>query len=239
MINSEEFHESTKYAIGKSHKKWSESWSTIHYKEYPRFRSVELPKVDKKSISLADAILKRHSSREEMTRKPLTLKQLSKFLFYSAGITRKRKNWNHCFRSWASAGARFPLEIYIVNFNIKGLEKGVYHYNVKQHSLECIYERDVRKQIIECANQSWVHKTGALVLISAVFDRTKIKYGERGYRFVFLDAGHIAQNMYLVSTSMNLGCCAIGGFLDDKINKILDIDGTKESVIYLLGIGTV
>ena len=91
--------------------------------------------------------------------------------------------------------------------------------------------------MIQLTGQEWVGAASVVLLISAVFGRTQSKYGDRGYRYVFLDAGHMAQNIYMVTTSMNLGCCTIAGFLDHEVDEMLDLDGSDESVIYMAVIG--
>lgn len=141
------------------------------------------------------------------------------------------------FRVYPSAGARYPLEIYLVVNRVKSLEKGLYHYNVKEHSLELLRKDNFDKFMAEITGQDLVAKAGVVIFISAILDRTRVKYGDRGYRFVLLDAGHLAQNVYLVSEALKLQCCSIGGFIDDELNKLLDLEGTSEKVIYLIALG--
>ena len=145
---------------------------------------------------------------------------------------------NKKLRVSPSAGARYPLEIYPLIFSAKDLDCGIYHYNVKSHSLELLKKGDFKSQFFKCVGQDMILKCSMLIVISAIFNRTKDKYGERGYRYVLLDAGHLAQNAYLIATRLSLGCCTIGGFLDNEINKLLKIDGLTESSIYLIAIGT-
>jgi len=209
------------------------SWKIVHFKEYPRFKRQKL-KITNLSVVDFQKLLKQRSSKREFAKKSLSFSEISNILYWPAGM---KKDFT---RFYPSAGGRYPLEIYIVALNVESLEHGIYHFNVKKNSLEMILKGDFKDDVIHLSgNQEWIKDCGIVVLISAIFGRTKIKYGERGYRYVLMEAGHIAQNLYLVSETLNLGCCTIGGFLDDEINKILDIDGKKETVIYLCGIGKI
>ncbi len=210
-------------------------YDKIHFKSYPRFKSTCFKKIIP-SNEIEKLLLKRSSERA-FSGRPLSLDELGKLLYFSGGVSCvRKKDFDHSRRTYPSAGARYPLEIYPIVFNVRGLKPGVYHYNVKSNSLETILEGNARN-VFPCLDQSWTKKASVIILVSAVFARTTIKYHERGYRYVFLDAGHLVQNMYLASASMGLNCCSIGGFVDDGLNELLDIDGEKESVIYVVGIG--
>jgi len=94
-----------------------------------------------------------------------------------------------------------------------------------------------KKEILKSTGQDLIKNSSLIILISAVFGRTMVKYKERGLRYIFIEAGHLGQNISLVTEKLGLGSCAIGGFLDKEINKLLDIDSQKESVIYIFAIG--
>lgn len=218
-------------------KNFPKEWKKAYFKSYPRFKRIKLPKLSEIPTTLDD-VLKNRKSIREFSKEPLSLKEISTLLFYSSGIIHKGETWDESSRPYPSAGARYPLEIYPVMLNSKEINNGIYHYNLKEHSLECISEGDYKDKLFEYTNwQEMVKNASMVLLISAVFKRTEMKYGDRGYRYVFLDAGHMTQNIYLVSTSIEVGCCTIGGFLDDEINKLLDLDGVNESVIYIAVIG--
>lgn len=207
------------------------SWKIIHFKEYPRFNKHKLKFTNLNDVKF-QKLLKQRSSKREFVKKSLSFSEVSNLLYWSAGM---KKDFT---RFYPSAGGRYPLEMYIIALNVDSLEQGIYHFNVKNNLLELILKGNFKDEAVRLAgNQEWIKDCGIVVLISAVFGRTKIKYSERGYRYALMESGHLAQNLYLVSEALNLGCCAIGGFLDDEINKLLDIDGKKESVIYLCGIG--
>lgn len=219
-------------------KEYPEIWGIIHFKEYSRLKKVYLPKKFSKKVLNLEKIIKNRRSIRKFSNKPISLNDISRILFYSSGLTYLHHNWNKTRRAYPSAGARYPLELYLIILKeTKGLKKGIYHYNVRKHALELLLAGDYKVKICEYVNQKWVKRASVIIIITAIFDRTKIKYGERGYRYVFLDAGHLSQNIHLISTGLNLGCCAIGGFLDNEIGELLDLDNEKEAVIYINVIG--
>ena len=190
-------------------------------------------------VSVEDAISQRRSERD-FSGEELSMEEISKLLHFAYGITGSTQLGNtfQPFRASPSAGALYPLEIYPFIFNVEGLQKGIYHYNVKDHLLELIRPGDCSDLMFEYTfEQEMVKKASSVFVLSALFERTQWKYGERGYRYILLDAGHLAENVYLLCSAMKLGCCTIGGFLDDYINELIDIDGVNESVIYMIAIG--
>lgn len=220
---------------------WPDAWKRIHYKEYARFNKIHFDKsIRPLKASLWKILLTRKSNRE-FSRKKLSLVQLQQILFYSAGIntfTTEDKASFHETRVWPSAGARYPIEIYIMANKVESLRQYSYHYNVKRNLLEELFEIDNYAAIVEAiTNQEWAKKSAALIILSSIFDRTRIKYGDRGYRYCLLEAGHIGQNVYLASNAMGVKCCAIGGFCEHAINNHLELDGLSESPIYILAIG--
>jgi SagB-type dehydrogenase family enzyme len=170
---------------------------------------------------------------------------VSKLLHFTYGITgavptSQAQDQYQYFRAAPSAGALYPLEIYLVVWRIEGVESGIYHYFVADHTLEIVRKGDFCRFVGEYTfSPDIAQQSSALLIISAMFQRTMFKYNERGYRFVFLDAGHVAQNLYLMATAINCGVLPIGGFLDDELNRLLEIDGVNESVIYPIFVGTV
>ena len=140
---------------------------------------------------------------------------------------------------YPSAGARYPLEIYPFIFSVQGLKRAIYHYHVKTHSLELIYDGIFQRATLKNFSQSWIRKAAFLLVITAIFDRMEEKYKERGYRHIYTEYGHLAQNFYLVSSSLDLGCCSIGGFIDDGLNELLDLDGVDESTVGVTAFGNI
>ncbi|NOX38187.1 MAG: SagB/ThcOx family dehydrogenase [Calditrichaeota bacterium] len=206
------------------------------YKTYPDAEVIELPEPDYRGLTLEEAIRQRRSVRE-YTRKPLSLEQLSQLLFAAQGIT------GHAFgqplRSVPSAGALYPFEIYVIVHRVTGLQPGVYHYAVRQHALEVVKLGDFRRRITHAGlEQDMLGEASVVFVLAAIFDRTRSKYGERGFRYVYMEAGHISQNIYLQAVSLKLGSVCIGAFLDDKVNELIGVDGRKEAAIYLHAVGT-
>lgn len=229
-----EFHEKTKIKRFVTINNSPESWKEIFYKGYFRFGEIKLPKPKLPEISIKDTLLLRHSSRE-FSKTKLSLKQLSPLVYYSAGLKDKDRKFPYSFRFYPSGGARYPLELYLISLNTE-LPKGIYHYYLKSNSLEKLLtfkSINLKKYF----NQSWMGESGCLMVMTAVFNRNTIKYGDRGYRHVLIEAGHVGQNIYLNSAALNLVCCGVGGFKDDELNKLLDLEGAEESVVNVLAVG--
>ena len=113
------------------------------------------------------------------------------------------------------------------------------HYGVLNHTLELVESGDFRKEITSAGlKQEMLGDSDVVFVLSAIFDRTRHKYGERGFRYVYIEAGHISQNIYLQAVSLGLGSVSVGAFLDDKVNQLIGVDGQKEAVIYLHAVGT-
>lgn len=235
-------HESTKLSGSLAPvKKYPTIWSKIFYKEYPRYPSIMLPtprRLEKKN--LFEALIERKSVRK-FNGEGVSLENISKLLFFSAGINRLEKKEASAKRVYPSGGARYPLEVYaVVKKDSKELKAGIYHYNVKFHALELIKKGGFSKELRIIAggvNTGVMSSCSVVIAITAVFGRSEIKYGESAYRLILLEAGHLAQNAYLVSSAMTLGVCAIGGFVDDKVNELIEIDIEKEQAVYLLAVG--
>lgn len=140
-------------------------------------------------------------------------------------------------RTYPSAGARFPIETYVISFNVAGLENGAYHYNIDKWSLEQLWKKDFRRQEKEIVSP-YLQNTSVAIILTSVIQRTEVKYGIKAYPYSLLEAGHIAQNVQLACTKYNIGSCTIGGFVNDIITEILDL--TKEEIpLYVIGIGKV
>ena len=162
--------------------------------------------------------------------------KISNLLYYSAGLRSKNSSMVGN-RFYPSGGARYPLEVYLLPINTV-LPPKIYHYYPKNHSLECLFPLK-NFSFKNYFNQPWLSHSAFLIIITAVFKRTMVKYGDRGYRHILLEAGHLGQNFYLTSAGLNLGCCAIGGYYDQRLEKLLQIDGVKESIVYVLAFGPI
>jgi len=238
------FHENTKHFIPSPEMniiEWPLEWKEISYKSYPRFKQIGLSRahdVTKCSLPFYE-VLNRRRSQRDFVGKSVTLREVATVLLCSAGITHtvKGKDLSE-LRAYPSAGARYPLEVYVISFHVKRLKNGVYHFNVKSQSLEQTKANNNTKEFSTYLNdQDWTRNAAFICAISAIFDRTETKYGERGYRYVLFEAGHLMQNIYLISTALGLECCSIGGFSDNQLNDLLGLDGNVESTLYMAAIG--
>jgi SagB-type dehydrogenase family enzyme len=206
------------------------------YKEYPESPQIELPPFDDvKTLDMMTALKKRRSIRH-YSGKPLSLEALSYLLWASGGIQRVERG--HAFRTAPSAGALYPIETYVLIDAVDGTEPGAYHYSVKTHRLEQLRTGQLGHDIVLAAlNQKMCIEAAAIFIWTAVFARSKWKYKERAYRYIYLDAGHIAGNLTLAAAAVGLGTCQIGAIFDDEVNAIIGVDGEEESAIYLSLVG--
>jgi SagB-type dehydrogenase family enzyme len=200
---------------------------------------VELPRALPLDISLGSAIASRTSCYTVTNDRP-TLEQVATLLHYAYGVTRDNKGTTapRPFRAAPSAGALYPLEIFFHSVEGEQLKAGLYHYNPIQNNLRLIQEGDATSKISQAMVQTEIPlKASLMMFITAVFERTTFKYADRGYRFIFLEAGHVAQNMNLVATALGLGSINIGGYFDREIDDFLGIDGLTHSTIYMIAVG--
>lgn len=193
---------------------------------------VKLPEpIHSSKISIEKALLERRSIRDYKNL-PLTLSEVSQLLWAAQGITDTRG-----FRTAPSAGALYPLEVYVVAGNVSGLPAGVYKYKPHGHELIRIAKGDKREELSAAAlGQPWVKGGAAVMVFSAIYERTTQKYGERGIRYVHIEAGHAAQNVYLQAVSLHLGTVVIGAF-DDKVVKSIMNMTPKEEPLVIMPVG--
>ncbi len=223
----------------KDSKDWPEEWKRIYFKSYPRLPRVVLPEPEELKFDIFKLLKKRRSSRK-FSNQFLEITELSNLLFWSAGIMKVGKNWEKMGdsrRSYPSGGARYPLEIYLGVNRVRGIEKGVFHYNVKGHFLEKSGAKEDLEKLKKTLTSKWARDAALILVISAVFYRTLGKYQDHGYRYILLEAGHLAQNFYLLATALKWICCGLGGFDDYKFNELLDLDGENEAVLYVFALG--
>jgi SagB-type dehydrogenase family enzyme len=213
-------------------------------KEYPNAMKTHLPAPSRWGGKKLRRILEmRRTRRGTFSGQALSLPETGTFLHYSAGITGevshpKYKNIVQKLRSWPSGGAMYPLEIYWGVLAEGELEKGFYHYAPYLHALEHVtpLPDTERLQKLFFADGLW-KGAAVLVVISAIWERTQVKYGERGYRIVLLDTGHLAQNMALTAEDMNFNAILLGGFDDMGAGKTLNLTSGEEDVIYAMLLG--
>ncbi len=177
-------------------------------------------------ISLEAALSKRRSIRA-FDSTPLSLEEIGQLLWAAQGITQRSDG----LRTAPSAGALYPLEMYVI------MELGVYHYLPPPHELICIRETDLRKEIWRAAlRQESIREAPVVFIIVGVFERTTWKYGERGRQYVYLEAGHAAQNLLLQATALDLGAVPVGAFHDEQIEKVLKLPANQRA-LYLIPVG--
>jgi SagB-type dehydrogenase family enzyme len=206
------------------------------FKTYPESPRIKLPEPTYRGMTIEEAIQKRRSVRN-YSPDPLSLVQLSQLLFAAQGITGKM--YGQPLRTAPSAGALYPFETYLIVNNVKGLAPGVYHYAVLSHELEIVKQGDFKKEITDAGlKQEMLGEADVTFVLAAIFDRVRHKYGERGIRYVYMEAGHISQNISLQAVSLGLGSVTVGAFFDKKVNQLLGIDGHREAAVYLHAVGT-
>ncbi|MGC8862342.1 MAG: SagB/ThcOx family dehydrogenase [Armatimonadota bacterium] len=231
------FQQMTKYHPGRPFGP-SPDWASRPeaHKEYPHSALVRLPAPERGRGLLLDEALRARKSIRDYSSSPITLDQLSYLAWAADGIQREEHGCQ--FRTAPSAGALYPVETYLVVNQVDGLNPGVYHYNVRDHALETIRRGDFTNQIVRAALGQQMCGDAAVVFVwGAVFQRCRWKYGQRAYRYVYLDAGHIAQNLALAAVSLGLGSCQVGALFDDEVNRIIEVDGVEESVLYMSCVG--
>jgi SagB-type dehydrogenase family enzyme len=188
-------------------------------------------------MPLGDALARRRSVRS-FAATPLGLPELAAIVRAGYGVTGRLKTEGEPqpVRSAPSGGALYPLELSVAVQRVDGLEPGLYHFDPLDDALEVA--------VLGCpgmaATTPFVEAAGtaaAVVIVSAVFWRSRFKYGLRGYRFVLLEAGHVAQNVLLAATSLGLGAVALGGFYDRRVDELIGVNGVDESTLYLICLG--
>lgn len=205
------------------------------YKEYPDRPKLPLPKPILTEMSL-DLALHRRKSVRSFEQEPLTQDQLSYLLWACTGITRRERDFQ--FRTAPSAGGLYPIETYVAINAVQGLAPGIYHYHIPDHALELVRKGPLGPEVARSALDQGMCAKAPLVLIwTAIFERSRWKYDQRAYRYVYLDAGHVAQNLALAAVALDLGSCQIAATYDDEVNELLGVDGEEESVLYLSVVG--
>jgi len=231
------FQEETRYARGRLRGgclDWEKKPET--YKMYPQASKVPLDPPERSGGMPFWQVIGRRRSVRNFKDAPLGKKPLSQLLWATQGIVRRQMGYE--FRAAPSAGALYPIETYLVIHNIEDIDCGVYHYSVKDHQLDLIKKGDFRLDIAGAAlDQKIAYAANVVFVWTAVFARSKWKYGQRAYRYVYLDAGHIGENLALAAVALGLGSCQIGALYDGESNRVLEIDGKEESTLYMSVVG--
>lgn len=181
--------------------------------------------------SIEKALLKRRSVRS-FRDEPLTLKETSQLLWSAQGVTNRRS-----LRTAPSAGALYPLEVYMVAGNVGELSSGIYKYHPHSHELSKCEDGDKRQELFSFALRQGSVRAAPLVLVfAAVYERMTSKYGQRGIRYVHIEIGHAAQNVSLQAISLGLGTVMIGAFEDRGVKAVMSLDA-DEDPLYIIPIG--
>jgi len=201
---------------------------------------IELPNPQKykgKTDSLCEVIAKRRSLRQ-YSRKPLSVEELSYLLWCTQGVQEVTSD-NKTLRTVPSAGARHAFETYLLINNVESIDPGLYRFLAVEHKLQQIsISPDLSDKFVDGAlGQQMVKNCAVTFIWVAVVSRMTWRYGERGYRYMLLDAGHVCQNLYLSGESVNCGTCAIAAYSDDDMNNLLSLDGVNQFVIYMATTG--
>jgi SagB-type dehydrogenase family enzyme len=183
----------------------------------------------------------RRRSRRDYSGASISPSQLSALVHYACGITGFAPAYRFTelpLRSFPSHGGLQAPEVYLSVQAVDGLPPGIYHYHVISHALESINPGNHSQRLCALAfNESYVESAAVVFLITGCYERLRWKYGERAYRFMCVDTGFLGENLYLVAEALGLGACAVSGFAQDAVEKLLSIDGKNEVALMLLTVG--
>lgn len=196
--------------------------------------TIKLPPPNfKGKMSVEEAIYRRRSVRR-YKKEPLTIDQVSQILWSAQGITGRGGH-----RAVPSAGATYPLEIFLVSGDgtVDGLEAGIYHYNVDSHSLSWHKPGDFRGQLAKASlDQGFIAAAPINIVVCALYQRTSYRYGKRGERYVHMEVGHVGENVHLQVLTLGLATVMVGAFEDEKVRTVLGLDEVIKP-LYIIPVG--
>lgn len=234
------YHQETKYrreAMPRGGLDWAHQPSP--YKEFHNaIKYFPIRPIDQKSgKSLWEAIAQRRSIRE-FSEQSITFSELSQLIWATQGITTKSGGFE--FRASPSAGALYPIETYLGVNRVEEIPSGIYHYNVKEAQLILLKEGHFGPELCEAGlGQEMLEEAACVFVWTAIVRRSKWKYRERAYRYIYMDVGHIGQTLYLAATALDIGCCAVGAFFDEEVDRVIGVDGKNEISVYVGAVGRV
>jgi SagB-type dehydrogenase family enzyme len=211
------------------------------FPKYDGYPCIKLPYDTSQETGVFERIVLERRSERKFSGEPISLPVLAKILCLGDGISKEMPqsdgtNW--LMRTAPSGGALFPIDLYCIALKVDGIDPGLYYFHTLQNNLIQLNQFEYTQKLLESTYlDESLNKAAAFIFMSAVMPRIKFKYGERAYRFTLLEAGHIAQNLLLATHAMGLGGLPVGGFIDDKINDILQLDGCDEIALYGVLIG--
>lgn len=197
--------------------------------------TIALPPAELPQAALGEVVASRRS-RRRFGERPLDLAQLSALLHAGYGVTGEGPG-DVRLRSVPSGGALYPLDAYVATPAVTGLEERLHHFDPLRRCLETLHAVDRAALEPLTPYPDLVAHASAVVLLTATFWRSRFKYGQRGYRFALLEAGHVAQNLLLAATALGLASVPLGGFFDKQVNDLLGVDGLHEAALYVIPIG--
>lgn len=209
----------------------------------PGSTPIPLPRPEEIQVGPVDlrvAIENRRSVRRFDDEEPLSLDELAYLLWCTQGVQEVVLE-QYTLRTVPSAGAAHPLETYLLVNYVEGLSPGIYRYLALDHTLQRVNSHpEIALAVTEgCMEQQMVLRSAVTFLWTAVPYRTSWRYGPRGYRDIYIDAGHVCQNLYLAAGSVDCGVCAIESFRDDYMNRLLGLDGRTQFLIYCAAVGKI
>lgn len=206
-------------------------------KPYADRDKLALPEQESVSTASVDDVQRGRRSARGFGDQPMRFEDLAALLRRAYGVTRDNTGTQYprSFRASPSGGALYPLELYVWARNVDGIRPGVYHYDPHDDELDVLGDAPGLPAVF--VQRELVERAAAVLLFSAVFIRSVFKYGERGYRFVLIEAGHVAQNVLLASAARGLAGVPLGGYFDRDLDRLLGFNGIDESVVYALAVG--
>lgn len=252
--NFEIFHEATKYTPARAAKTGPR---IIQYLTHPRYvmetrRNYKVYDLNKFTnlvpeqscyLDVKHVMHERCSSRE-FSLKEIEIEAISNILGWSAKAVRFEtadmpQRDRLSFRPYPSGGGLYPVELYMLAINCKGLANSLYHYNPVKHCLETVDKNPPINLYSQALMNpgNILENCAAVFIMTSIFQRTTTKYGDRGYRIALLEAGHLAQNLALSAESMGLGSLAWGGYFDDHLSILMNVDPVDEPVIHVIFVG--
>ncbi|MEW5816344.1 MAG: SagB/ThcOx family dehydrogenase [Spirochaetota bacterium] len=206
----------------------------------PSGKIIDLPSPRECTVSSEDVrtLIERRQSIREYAARPISRGELSYLLWATQGV-KEIYDAYITLRTVPSAGARHAFETYLLLNRVEGIAPGLYRYLAIEHKLILVSARNTLQQEImrSCFSQTMIRDAAAVFIWAANIYRMAWRYSERAYRYVFLDAGHVCQNLYLASESIGCGVCALAAYDDDGLNAILGLDGEEKFAIYLATVG--
>lgn len=206
------------------------------FKEYTGKEKIMLhPEPEKRNDNIWELLQQRRSERKYGNR-VMNKNDLSLLLWACQGVT--AQTGQHLLRTAPSAGALYPVETYVAVENVEKINAGLFHYDVRDMSLGRLSDSPPGKQIAAAAlGQNFLGRASVVFVWSAIMRRAISKYGHRGMRYIFMDAGHICQNLLLAAEALGFAACPVAALYDEECNDLIGLDGEEESVIYMAAVG--